>query len=114
MKILWFEDMKKDLIPVIKDVCTFTGYQLTQDKILKLNDHLTFDQMKKAVIEQNEGDQERQDAMTKFMRKGKVGDWKNYFDNEMNDEWDGSIENQLLGTDYNMIFEDSQLVLKDN
>ena len=94
MKILWFEDMKKDLIPVIKDVCTFTGYQLTQDKILKLND-----QMKKVIIEQNEGHQERQDAMTKFMRKGKVGDWKNYFDNEANQSFDQWISENLSGTD---------------
>ena len=99
MKILWFEDMKKDLIPVIKDICTFTGYQLTQDKILKLNDHLTFDQMKKVIIEQNEGHQERQDAMTKFMRKGKVGDWKNYFDNEANQSFDQWISENLSGTD---------------
>ena len=48
-----------------------------------------------------------------FIRKGVIGDWKNYFDEEMNDEWDGSIESQLLGSDYTMIFEDSQLVLKE-
>ena len=99
MKILWYEDMQKDLISIIKDVCTFTGYQLTQDKILKLNDHLTFDQMKKVIIEQNEGHQERQDAMTKFMRKGKVGDWKNYFDIEANQSFDNWISENLFGTD---------------
>ena len=99
MKILWYEDMQKDLISIIKDVCAFTRYQLTQDQILKLNNHLTFDQMRKAVIEQNEGDQGRQDAMTKFMRKGKVGDWINYFDNEANQFFDQWIAENLSGTD---------------
>ena len=99
MKILWYEDMQKDLISIIKDVCTFTRYQLTQDQILKLNDHLTFDQMKKVMIEENEGHHERQDAMKKFMRKGKVGDWKNYFDNKANQSFDQWISENLSGTD---------------
>ena len=99
MKILWYEDMQKDLISIIKDVCAFTRYQLTQDQILKLNNHLTFDQMKKVMIEETEGHHERQAAMTKFMRKGKVGDWKNYFDNEANQSFDQWISENLSGTD---------------
>ena len=37
--------------------------------------------------------------MIKFMRKGKVGDWKNYFDNEANQSFDQWISKNLSGTD---------------
>ena len=40
MKILWFEDMKKDLISVIKDVANFIGYHMTELKVLQLDDLL--------------------------------------------------------------------------
>lgn len=40
-----------------------------------------------------------------FIRKGMVGDWKNYFDDEMNNEWDPWIEKQLSGTGFRMNFE---------
>ena len=33
------------------------------------------------------------------MRKGKVGDWKNYFDNEANQFFDQWIAENLSGTD---------------
>ena len=40
-----------------------------------------------------------------FIRKGIIGDWKNYFDDEMNNKWDPWIEKQLADTDFKMIFE---------
>ena len=43
MMFLWFEDMKKDLIKVIKDVSKFTGYHLTDYKVLVLDDALYID-----------------------------------------------------------------------
>ena len=40
-----------------------------------------------------------------FIRKGKVGDWRNYFDEKMNAEWDPWIEEQLKGSDFKMEFD---------
>ena len=51
MKILWFEDMKRDLISVIGDTAKFLGIHLTQLQILKLDDHLYIDNFKKIVTE---------------------------------------------------------------
>ena len=40
-----------------------------------------------------------------FIRKGVTGDWKNYFDDKMNREWDPWIEEQLAGSGFKMQFE---------
>ena len=40
-----------------------------------------------------------------FIRKGIVGDWKNYFDDEMNAKWDPWIEIQLAGSSFRKVFD---------
>ena len=40
-----------------------------------------------------------------FIRKGVTGDWKNYFDDQMNQEWDTWIEKQLAGSQFQMQFD---------
>ena len=95
MKIMWYEDMKKDLISVIKEVASFIGYHMTQLKILQLDDHLYIDNFRQIITEGFGGDP----AMKKFIRKGKVGDWKNYFNEENGKVWDKWIADNLAGTD---------------
>ena len=43
--------------------------------------------------------------MTKFFRKGTVGDWKNYIEGENENRWNEWIKNNLEGTDIKMAFE---------
>ena len=93
MKIVWFEEMKKDMMKVIKDISTFIGYHMTEYKILKLDDHLYIDNFRQ-VMAQSMGDMN-----AKLIRKGKVGDWKNYFTEENNKSWDEWIAENLKGTD---------------
>jgi len=90
MKIMWYEDMKRQLIPVIKDVAKFLGYHLTELKVLELDDHLFIDNFKKFYS----GD----DTANMKIRKGQVGDWKNYFTGEDSKLWDEWIEENLKGT----------------
>ena len=33
LKIVWFEEMKKDLIAVIREMSSFLGYHLTEPKV---------------------------------------------------------------------------------
>ena len=48
LKFLWYEDMKVDLVPVIRDMCAFTGRHLTEYKILLLDDALYVDNFRQA------------------------------------------------------------------
>ena len=36
MRLLWFEDMKKDLKPIIRDLSKFLGRHLTELKVLQV------------------------------------------------------------------------------
>ena len=33
-----------------------------------------------------------------FLRKGEIGDWKNYFDKERNEKWEEWIAENIKGT----------------
>ena len=88
--------MKKDQMAIIKDLCTFLDQPLTEGQMARLAEHLKFDNMKNnpncnptAGCEWHGGD---------FMRKGKVGDWRNYFSQEMGEKWDEWIEQNVNGT----------------
>ena len=79
---------------VIRDISKFTGYHMSEYKILKLDDHLHIDNFRQVMIE-NSGDPQKKD----FIRKGIVGDWKNHFTEENNKIWDDWIAENLKGTD---------------
>jgi hypothetical protein len=94
LKFMWFEDMKKGLIPVIRDACKFVGKHLTELRILQLDDLLYIDNFRE-ILTEGSGDP----SMKKFVRKGKVGDWKNYFTEEKLMIWNEWIAKNLEGTD---------------
>ena len=70
MKIVWFEDMTKNMIKSIREVASFAGYHLTELKVLQLDDLLYIDNFRKAMVNSKEGDKEGQESTKKFIRKG--------------------------------------------
>lgn len=99
LKFLWYEDMKADLPAVIDDICGFLGYSLTPEKKAVLVDHLAFENFKKnsAVnMEPPKGsvpEEARKDFS--FIRKGQVGDYKNFFTPEKVEEWNNWIKENV-------------------
>jgi len=80
VKFIWYEDMKADQRKVINDLCVFLDHPLTPELVDKLVEHLKFDNMKKnANVNPN--------FHPNFIRKGQVGDWKNFFTTEKENEW---------------------------
>ena len=106
MKIIWYEDMVKDLRSVINDVSGFLGKNVAEDKIDQLIEHLSFDTFKKndAVnMKPPKGSvpDEVRDK-TNFIRKGKVGNWREYFDDNLVQELNNWVEenNKDLKVDF--------------
>ncbi|KAK9883283.1 hypothetical protein WA026_001467 [Henosepilachna vigintioctopunctata] len=101
---MFYEDMIKveDLNGSIRKVQNFLGTKYTDAEINTLEKHLqidnfrmnksvNFDILKKlGILKSGEED---------FVRKGKNGDWKNHFDQELNKEADEWIEDNLKYTD---------------
>ena len=56
MKFLWFEDIRKDIMKVMREVSIFIGHHMTEYKILKLDDHLHIDNFRKIIVAANGGD----------------------------------------------------------
>lgn len=80
---IYYEDMKKDIRSVVLKVAKFLGTELNEEQIKKLLEHLSFDSMLNNPscnydfamgIFFNEG---------RFIRKGIIGDHKNYMTDDV-------------------------------
>ncbi|XP_065065255.1 sulfotransferase 1E1-like [Rhopilema esculentum] len=92
--LLFYEELKADLAGNTRKVAKFLGKEITEEQVAVLVDHLSFKKMKENISVNHEDSQDRK-IMNKegsFMRKGEVGDWKNYFTEEMNKRMDEAIE----------------------
>lgn len=93
LKFLWYEDLKKDLIPVIKDLCTFLSYDLTAEQMTQIDDFLRIENYRKF---RSENPVKNNEKARRFFRKGQVGDYVNYFDDEALKDWNAWIDSHLL------------------
>ncbi len=83
--ILTYEDMKKNLKTNVKKIAEFLDKNVSDEVIDIITTRTTFDNMKvdkmlKLAKENNPNTTGR----SEFMRKGTVGDWKGYFNEEQN------------------------------
>lgn len=103
-----FEELKNDLPAVINKVSAFLGKSYDPDQIKKLQEHLSFENMKNnpAVNYQHIVDVNRKygfiEAEGSFMRSGTVGDFKAHLTKEQIDEIEKWTQENLKGTDFIM------------
>jgi len=96
---IWFEEMKKDQKSVIQGLCKFLDQPLTEEKVNELVESLKFENFKKNPSVNMEAADPNQGKKGTFIRKGIVGDWKNHFDEETDQQWDKWIQENIEGTD---------------
>jgi len=84
-KMVWYEDLRKDLPKMIKEIGDFIGHQVPDGKMEGFLDHLDIKKFRKndAVnMKPPKGSvPEEVRENFNFIRKGKVGDWKEHFKN---------------------------------
>ena len=71
--------MKKDLRGEIVKMAKFLEKDLTEEQIDTITHHCTFDSMSRNRSTNYESSSRMDSKVSKFMRKGEVGDWKNHF-----------------------------------
>ncbi|KAL1494530.1 hypothetical protein ABEB36_010114 [Hypothenemus hampei] len=98
---IFYENMNQNLRCYIEKVATFLGQSYTSDQMDTLEEHLKFENFRKNKsvnqdIAENLGIVLKNEE--KFVRKGKNGGWRAYFDPEMEKDADKWTEEHLKDT----------------
>jgi len=92
---LKYEEMKKDLPSTIKKIAKFIGKQLSEEIVQAIADQASFTTMKKGGhVNYTWAGKLKID----FIRKGQVGDWKNYFTDEQSNRLDALYAERMAGS----------------
>ncbi|XP_035218190.1 sulfotransferase 1E1-like [Stegodyphus dumicola] len=102
---LFYEDLQKDLPKNLKKISDFLGKPLTAEEIKAVVDHCSFKNMAKSESVGLSDEDVVDGQGSKFFRKGKVGDWKNYFNEEMISKLDQQVEHVLSGSGLEYTYE---------
>jgi len=97
VKFIWYEDMKGDTKKVCTELAEFLNHPMTEKKIDELVHHISFDVMKNNPWSNPSAGMELPPEKD-FMRKGKVGDWKNHFSGDELAKIDDWIQENLERT----------------
>ena len=82
--VVLYEDMKRDLTKEIQRVAKFLSRHLDENELATIVKESGFEAMQKNPKTNHEDLPGFDIKVSKFMRKGEVGDWKNYFDDSKN------------------------------
>ncbi|CAK9297461.1 unnamed protein product [Gordionus sp. m RMFG-2023] len=101
---LKYEDMKKNFRENIEKIADFLGADLSDEQIFKVLNHCSFESMQKNEKANRDWIPIFDKSKGNFMRKGIVGDWKNYFDQQDNQAF-MSLYHAKMGQYTNLKFE---------
>ncbi|XP_004930400.2 sulfotransferase 1C4 isoform X1 [Bombyx mori] len=99
---LFYEELSKDLQKTVRRVSQFFNKDYTMDEIIKLCEHLSIMNFKNNKSVNFNVMAELGVTITgeqSFIRKGKAGGWRDYFDEEMTKEAESWMQNNLRDTD---------------
>ncbi|XP_045491068.1 sulfotransferase 1E1-like [Colias croceus] len=103
MLFMFYEDLSKDLAGCLKRMAKFYGKSYSEEQIQELCEHLKFENFKKndsvnkSQVMQELGVVNQQIT---FIREGKVGGWRDYFQGEMETEVENWMKENLADTDF--------------
>ena len=92
--LLTYEEMHADLPTVVSRVAAFLGKELTAQQVTTIVEHCQFQQMKSNPAT-NAAQMPKVAGETDFMRKGQVGDWRNYLSEAQNRRMDAWIDEHV-------------------
>ncbi|CAH1229554.1 SULT1C2 [Branchiostoma lanceolatum] len=112
MLFIKYEDIKRDLRGHVVKIANFLGKTLSDERIDEVVANCTFSSMKENPATNMSRNPLMQKIASKaegsgieFMRKGEVGDWKNWFSQEENETLEAIHKEKMAGLDLTFQFE---------
>uniref|UniRef100_A0A3Q2NTW9 Sulfotransferase n=1 Tax=Fundulus heteroclitus TaxID=8078 RepID=A0A3Q2NTW9_FUNHE len=92
---MFYEDMIEDTGREIDKLCNFVGLSPSVEEKEKVRSEVQFDSMKKNKMANYSTLPVMDFKVSPFMRKGKVGDWKNHFTVAQNEEFEEDYKRKM-------------------
>jgi hypothetical protein len=101
-----YEDARRNTAAVLERIVDFVGHPVPEGRLAEVIATTEFDAMKKSDLRNqiNHPDM-REDTATPFMRKGVVGDWKDWLTVAQNERMDLEIVAQLQAAGLELVYE---------
>ncbi|XP_026876938.2 cytosolic sulfotransferase 3-like isoform X1 [Electrophorus electricus] len=95
---MFFEDMVEDTGRELDRLCSFLGVSTPSKERQKITNSIHFDAMKQNNMTNYSSLPVMDFKISPFMRKGKVGDWKNHFTVAQNEQFDEHYKERMKNT----------------
>ncbi|XP_005754420.1 cytosolic sulfotransferase 3-like [Pundamilia nyererei] len=92
---MFYEDLIEDSGQEIERLCSFLGLSPSAEEKERVRVSVTFDNMKQNNMTNYSTIPLLNQTVSPFMRKGKVGDWKNHFTVLQNEQFDEDYEHKM-------------------
>ncbi|KAM6982249.1 cytosolic sulfotransferase 3-like [Tautogolabrus adspersus] len=92
---MFYEDLIEDTGREIDKLCNFLGMSPSAEEMERVAGRVQFDNMKKNSMANYSTLPVMDFKISPFMRKGKVGDWKNHFTVAQNEEFDEDYKKKM-------------------
>ncbi|KAJ8016148.1 hypothetical protein DPEC_G00004190 [Dallia pectoralis] len=92
---MFYEDMIEDLGREMDTLCSFLGLSPSSEEKAKVMEETQFDKMKNNKTTNYSGIPVMDFKISPFMRKGKVGDWKNHFTVAQSEQFDQDYQAKM-------------------
>ncbi|XP_062248889.1 cytosolic sulfotransferase 1-like [Platichthys flesus] len=95
LHFMFYEDLVEDTGREIDKLCSFLGLSPSVEEMEGLKGTVEFDSMKQDMVVNQVGFPWMDTKISSFMRKGKVGDWKNHFTVAQNEEFEEDYKKKM-------------------
>ncbi|XP_017561183.1 cytosolic sulfotransferase 3-like isoform X1 [Pygocentrus nattereri] len=95
---MFFEDMVEDTGREVERLCSFLGSSTSAEEKERITKATQFDAMKQNKMTNYSTVPVMDSKISPFMRKGKVGDWKNHFTVAQNEQFDEHYKQKMKST----------------
>lgn len=96
---LFYEDLIEDTEQELGRLCSFLGLSPTTALKQEVTKKVLFDNMKNNKMANGSTDEAFDFKISPFMRKGKVGDWKNHFTVQQDEQFNEDYAKKMKNTD---------------